>query len=187
MCALMLVHVLTTHASCDLCHATHYVYLSSLSPCMIVLKYVRNQWELCLICSIIAMQFPSRYRMPRHVPYFCDQSYVAVKHTSPLIMDAVLIGDRDSKTELLVPIIIQHGSVRTCTFQCTLNNHMERNTTHFSFSVHTPQQEGTCQPAVVCKPTMTTYQVYIAQHNRFNLQKKQNIPLHHQAPLHIPS
>ena len=56
--------------------------------------------------------------MPRHVPYFCDQSYVAVKHTSPLIMDAVLIGDRDSKTELLVPIIIQHGSVRACTFQC---------------------------------------------------------------------
>ena len=51
-------------------------------------------------------------------PYFCDQSYVAVKHTSPLIMDAVQIGDRDSKTELLVPIIIQHGSVRTCTFQC---------------------------------------------------------------------
>ena len=46
-------------------------------------------------------------------PYFCDQSYVAVKHT-PLIMDAVQIGDRDSKTELLVPIIIQHGSVRTC-------------------------------------------------------------------------
>ena len=58
--------------------------------------------------------------MPRHVfyPYFCDQSYVAVKHTSPLIMDAVQIGDRDSKTELLVPIIIQHGSVCTCTFQC---------------------------------------------------------------------
>ena len=33
-------------------------------------------------------------------------------------MDAVQIGDRDSKTELLVPIIIQHGSVRTCTFRC---------------------------------------------------------------------
>ena len=42
-----------------------------------------------------------------------------------------------------------------------LNNHLERNTTHFSVSVHTPQQEGTCQPAVMCKPTMTTYQVYI--------------------------
>ena len=91
--------------------------LSSLSPCMIVLKNVRNQWELSLICSIIAMQFLSRYRMPRQFfnPYFCDQSYVTVKHTSPLIMDAVQIGDRDSKTELLV---IQHGSVRTCTFQC---------------------------------------------------------------------
>ena len=48
-------------------------------------------------------------------PYFCDQSYVAVKRTSPLIVDAVQI---DSKTELLVPIMIQHGSVRTCTFQC---------------------------------------------------------------------
>ena len=36
---------------------------------------------------------------------------VAVKHTSPLIaMDTVQIGDRDSKTELHVPIII-HGSV----------------------------------------------------------------------------
>ena len=52
-----------------------------------------------------------------------------------------------------------------------LNNHLECNTTHFSFSVHTPQQEGTCQTAVMCKPTMTTYQVYLAQHNRFNLKK----------------
>ena len=101
---------------------------------MIVLKYVRNQLELCLICSIIAMHFPSRYRMPRHVfyPYFCDQSCVAVKHTSPLIMDAVQIGDRDSKTELLVPIIIQHGSVRTCTFQCRSTS-----ATHYN---HTIQQ-----------------------------------------------
>ena len=71
---------------------------------MIVLKYVRNQWELS---SIIAMQFQSRYRMPRQFfyPYFCDQSCVAVKHTSPLIVDAVQIGDRDPKTELLAPIM----------------------------------------------------------------------------------
>ena len=96
---------------------------------MIVLKYVRNQWELSLICSIIAMQFPSRYRMPQQFfyPYFCDQSYVAVKHTSPLIMDAVQIGDRDSKTELLVRIIIQHGNVRTCTFQCRSTSAKEVN------------------------------------------------------------
>ena len=70
-------------------------------------------------------------------------------------------------------LLITYALPTYTTLHChPLNNHLERKTTHFSFSVHTPQQEGTCQPAVMCKPTMTTYQVYIAQHNRFNLQKK---------------